>query len=105
VTPLTLRASPDGWTLEVTASSPDLPWAAFILRGLAVTREQAVQVLYLNRGRAGPWSRFPAPGGWIMTLELDREEAHAIWRLGHDPLTVLAPPLYARSLTLREMMR
>jgi hypothetical protein len=39
-----------------------------------------------------------------MTLELDRAEAHAIGLLGRDPLTVLAPPLHARSLTLREMM-
>jgi hypothetical protein len=101
---MSVLAQRDGWTLETgPPSPPDFPCAAFILRELAVTQEQCAAILY-RCGRTGSWFRVPVPGGWVMTLELDRAEAHAIGLLGRDPLTVLAPPLHARSLTLREMM-
>lgn len=90
-----LASGPGGWRLEEDKGR-------FTLRGLAVTRWEAQQVLF-RRGRPLAWARVPAGDGWVLTmLELEAAEARAI-EAGAAPLDVLAPMLYARALGLREM--
>lgn len=92
------------WTLACEYSYGE---SSCTLSGLPVTQDQAYALLatrgavmnaVLNERLTASGIRLTASG-----IRLTAEEAQAVFN-GADPLAVLLPPLWARSLSLEELM-
>lgn len=105
-----MLAARDGWTLDV-AWEGSFPYGAAgylsspvrcTLSGLRATPVQA-RAITTRRAVFTVGHEYPFGNFFLLHLEVTQAEARAIAG-GRHPLDVLMPPLYARSLTLAEMM-
>lgn len=95
-----LREHPDGWRLYVCGNEQ---YPGFMICQLRLTRPQALAI-FGRRDRDLYFSGdYRGTSPWPHMVSLTWAEGVAIWR-GADPAETLLPPLYARALTLREMM-
>jgi hypothetical protein len=101
-------AARDGWTLDAAWEGAFPYGAAGYLSSpvrctLSGLRATPVQARAITMGRAVFTVEHPFGNLFLLHLEVTQAEASAI-ASGRHPLDVLMPPLYARSLTLEEMM-